>query len=359
MNLNYKNIFFIFLVFPILGLTSNLELEKKNNKELSKKFNNYQDYINHHIKDSHELNLFYSKKNNISCIIPLPVLFWDNKFILTMSNKFNNNNNFTIKNNNQFYKLYHEKIYKTNSLGDLKFNSHGIPTVPKIIFDFSITKTLVAILFVSLFMCILFISLANSYKRKLIPTGIGRILEPIIIFICDEIIKPNIGEKYYNKYSTYLLTLFFFILFLNILGLLPFGFNATGNIVVTFFLAMTTYLVTHFNASKNYWKHIFWMPKVPILMKILLMPIEFIGTLTKPFALMMRLFANITAGHVIIMTLLSMVYIFSNTITIFSFSFLTLFIYLLEILVCFLQAYIFTILSSLFIGIAIKDNHCK
>lgn len=154
----------------------------------------------------------------------------------------------------------------------------------------------------------------------------------------------------------YLLTVFFFILFLNVLGLMPFGINVTGNITMTFFLAILTYLITTFSANKDYWKHIFWMPGVPVPMKLIMLPIELLGTITKPFALMIRLFANMTAGHIVVMSLIGLIYVFKNVIAGVAFPFLTLVIYLLEVLVAFLQAYIFTMLSALFIGMAVQDH---
>jgi F-type H+-transporting ATPase subunit a len=200
--------------------------------------------------------------------------------------------------------------------------------------------------------------LAKSYKKGPIPTGFGRVLEPLIIFIRDEVAIPNIGEKKYRKYMGFLLTVFFFIWILNLLGMTPLAVNVTGNISVTVCLAIFTYIITQFSANKDYWKHIFWMPDVPVAMKIVLMPIEILGTLTKPFALLIRLFANITAGHVVIMSLIAMMFVGQNLAADMPISIgLTLFISVIELLVAFLQAFIFTMLSSLFIGMAVQDHH--
>lgn len=313
-------------------------------------------YIHHHIKDSHSLIFGYDVKKNHQYAIPLPIIFWDQGLIIIISNNFNNGKNI-FKKNKYCYRLYNEKIYKTNLIGDLKIDNNGNPTVEKIVLDFSITKNVVAILIVAILMLCLFIYLSNSYQKTEIPIGIGRLLEPLIMYICNEIAIPNIGLKKYKHFINYLLTVFFFILFLNILGLFPFGFNATGNIVITFSLSLFTYIITQCNANINYWKHIFWMPGVPILMKFFLIPIELLGTLTKPFALMLRLFANISAGHIVILTLISMIYIFPKIFSIPSFSLLTLFIYFIEILVSVLQAYVFTMLSALFIGMSVNQDH--
>lgn len=357
MNFIFKN---IPLIFSLLIYNLLFSLDKNsvydftiNSSEIIEK---NQKYIKHHIQDSHNLIFAFDLKKNYQYGINLPIIFWDGELICFISNSFNNGKSLFKKNSN-YYKLFNEKIYKTNCKGDLKIDIHGNPTVPQIILDFSITKNVLGILIISLLIFIIFFIVSNSYNNNNIPVGINRFLEPLIIFICNEIAKPNIGLKKYKYFVHYLLTVFFFILFLNILGLFPFGFNITGNITITFSLSLFTYIITQFNANISYWKHIFWMPNVPILMKILLIPIEFLGTLTKPFSLMIRLFANMSAGHIVILTLISMIYIFPKKFSIPTFSFLTLFIYLLEILVAFLQAYVFTMLSSLFIGMSVREDN--
>ena len=172
----------------------------------------------------------------------------------------------------------------------------------------------------------------------------------------DEIAIPNIGEKYYKNYMSYLLTLFFFIWFLNILGLTPLGINVTGNIAVTFCLSLITFLITNLTAKKVYWKHIFWMPGVPLPMKIALAAIELLGVMIKPFALMIRLYANISAGHIVLMSLISLIFVFRNWLGS-SLSFILAFsISIIEILVAVLQAYIFTVLSALYFGFAVEEH---
>src|SRR5690606_8673597 len=161
-----------------------------------------------------------------------------------------------------FYVLHHEKIYKTDAAGTLTLGEDGHPTNVKPL-DLSITKSVLIILLVSIFMFVLFVGMAKSYKKSVVPTGAARFLEPLIIFVRVEVAIPNIGHKY-KRFMGYLLTVFFFILFLNVLGLMPFGINVTGNITMTFFLAILTYLITTFSANKDYWKHIFWMPGVPV-----------------------------------------------------------------------------------------------
>jgi F-type H+-transporting ATPase subunit a len=198
-----------------------------------------------------------------------------------------------------------------------------------------------------------------------VPKGIGRVLEPLVIYVRDEIAKPNVGEKKYRKFMGFLLTVFFFIWIANLLGLTPLGTNLTGNIAVTVCLALLTYLITTFSANKDYWKHIFWMPGVHWVMKIFFIPIELLGTLTKPFALLVRLYANITAGHVVLFTLLGAITVAKTDLDVTTgasigygvfYFILALFITLIELLVAFLQAYIFTLLSALFIGMAVAEH---
>ena len=187
----------------------------------------------------------------------------------------------------------------------------------------------------------------------------AKFLEPLIVFVRDDIARPNIGEKDYKRYMPYLLTLFFFIWINNLIGLIPFfpfSANYTGNIALTMTLAVFTLLITNFSGKKYYWKHIL-TPPVPVALWPIMIPVELIGILSKPFALMVRLFANITAGHIIILSLVSLIFIFDTVlISPVSVAFV-LFMNVLELLVAALQAYIFTLLSALFIGMAVEEHH--
>jgi len=314
-------------------------------------------FIDHHLKDSHEFNFFADGEEGKHFGFALPVILIDNgDFKVFSSSEFHHGEKVAQIDGN-YYKLHHEKIYKLKSADEaLTLDAHGHPTNEKPL-DFSITKNVVAMLVTALLMFFLFTGLARSYKKGPLPTGFGRVLEPLILFIRDEVAIPNIGEKKYRKFMGYLLTVFFFVLILNLIGLTPLGINVTGNIAITACLALFTYLVTNLGANKGYWHHIFWMPDVPVLMKIALIPIEILGTLTKPFALMIRLYANISAGHIVVMSLLGLIYVFKNWIAGPSFFGLTLFISVIEILVAFLQAFVFTMLSALFIGMAVQDHH--
>ena len=351
-----KSRFFILILlfFSQFELYSN-SLEK-NIQELEKEI---KEYINHHVLDSHDFNLLsYTKEDGSKFYlgIPLPVILWDDGLAIFSSSKFKHGKSI-VKSGENFYKLYHGKIYKTDSSGKIYYdNDKNVKNTTPI--DFSITKGVVSIIFVSIIMFFLFRNLANSYKKnKMMAKGIGRFFEPIVLYIRDEIAIPNIGEKHYKRYMSFLLTLFFFIWICNMVGLTPLGINVTGNIAVTFCLALLTFIITTVSGTKYYWKHIFWMPGMPLPMKIIMAPIELLGVIIKPFTLMIRLYANIMAGHIVMMTLISMIFIFRNWIGS-SLSFmLAFFIAIIEILVALLQAYIFTILSALYFGFAVEEEH--
>lgn len=318
------------------------------------------EFINHHLQDSYDFHLFsYKDDAEVEHHIgfPLPVILWDNGLQLFSSSKFHHGES-AAESNGNYYRLFHGKIYKVANADEqvaVDENHHATNEKP---FDFSITKNVFMMLVVSIIMFLLFTSLAKSYaKNGGIAKGAGRFFEPIILYIRDDIAIPNIGEKKYKKYMSYLLTIFFFVWFLNIFGLTPLGVNVTGNIAITGGLALITYLITTFTANKNYWGHIFWMPGVPTPMKLVLAPIELLGTIIKPFSLMIRLYANIVAGHVVLMSIIGLMFIFKNWLGS-SLSFVLAFaLSLLEILVAALQAYIFTMLSALYFGAANEEHH--
>ena len=205
---------------------------------------------------------------------------------------------------------------------------------------------------------VVFTSVARTYKNNpgKAPSGLQSFIEPIVVFVQDEIVKPNVGHKY-ERYLPYLLTLFFFILFGNLLGLLPGAANLTGNIAVTLVLAVLTFLITNFSGNKNYWSHIFWTPGVPLLLRPLILPVEIIGIFTKPFALTIRLFVAITAGHILLLSLICLAFIFHSYVVGIGASFVVLFINLIELLVAGIQAYVFTLFTSLYIGMATAEEH--
>jgi len=233
-------------------------------------------------------------------------------------------------------------------------------------FDFSITKNVLFIFIIAGLLLWVFISIAKKYKANpnSAPKGMQSVFEPVIIFIRDDIVKPNIPH-HYERFLPYLLTVFFFICFLNLSGLVPFTANVTGNITVTASLALLTLIITNFSARGTYWKHILWYPGIPVFVKPIMLIVELISIFTKPFALTIRLFANMTAGHMVIISFISLIFIFGQLGNMPALGFFTsvfsiifaLFIDLIEIFIALLQAYIFTMLSSLFIGQAVEEEH--
>lgn len=335
------------------GETANLTEEQKADAERKA-------YIKHHLMDSHDFTLFtYGGEEHPTHVgFPLPVILWDGGLHVFSSSKFEHGEAVAESNGN-YYKINHHDglIYKTDAEGNFTEDEKGHVTNAKPI-DFSITKNIFMILVVGLILFLLFAGLGKSYKKNgSIAKGAGRFFEPIILYIRDDIAIPNIGEKHYKKYMSFLLTIFFFIWFLNMFGLTPLGVNITGNLAITASLAVITYLITTFTAKKDYWGHIFWMPGVPVPMKFILAPIELLGTIIKPFSLMIRLYANMVAGHIVLMSLIALMYTFNSPIGSPLSFFLAFVLSLLEILVALLQAYIFTMLAALYFGAAVEEHH--
>jgi len=301
--------------------------------------------IDHHLIDSYGFYILHGVG------FPLPVILYNDNGVHVFSSSALHHG--VVESNGDYFKEAHGKIYTTDAEGEMIDDGHGHHVHP---LDFSITKNVFTIMLTVLILFFAFRGMANSYKNGM-PTGFGSFMEPIVIFIRDEIAIPNIGEKGYKKFMPYLLTIFFFIWFLNLAGLMPFGMNITGNIAITFSLAIMTFIITQVNGNANYWKHIFWMPGVPTPMKVILAPIELLGVFIKPFALMIRLYANISAGHIVLMSLIGLMYVFQSYAAGTAFFGLTIFLSLIELLVAALQAYIFTILSALYFGMAVEEAH--
>jgi F-type H+-transporting ATPase subunit a len=341
----------------IVAVANNAEAKVLSEDE--KKDEERKEFIQHHLLDSHDFHIFsYGKEGEHNVGFALPVILWDNGIHFFMSSKFEHGEA-VAEDGGNYYKISHHdgKIYKTDAAGTLTENAKGHIENEKPL-DFSITKSFFMIIVVSALMFLLFAGLGRSYKKNgSIAKGAGRFFEPIIIYIRDEIAIPNIGEKHYRKYMSFLLTIFFFIWFSNVFGLTPLGVNITGNLAITGALALMTYLITTFTAKKDYWKHIFWMPGVPVPMKFILAPIELLGTIIKPFSLMIRLYANMLAGHVVLMSLIALMYK-ADSIVGSPLAFLLSFVLtLLEVLVALLQAYIFTMLAALYFGAASEEHH--
>ncbi len=316
-------------------------------------------FIMDHIADNHSWHIAEIGHTPIS--VPLPILLYSQQtgFSVFMSSKFEHGH--ATYNG---FRLDLEGVNKGKIVEEV--NGEWKP----VCFDFSITKNVFALLFSLVVLAWIFISAANSYKRRegQAPKGIQSIVEPFILFIRDDIAKSSIAH-HPERYVPYLLTVFFFIFLNNLFGLIPifpFGANLTGNIAVTMALALITFAITTFKANKNYWIHIINAPGVPWWLKfpVPLMPVvEIIGVFTKPFVLMVRLFANITAGHIIALGFFSLIFIFGEMnvaagygISILSVAF-TVFMGMLEILVALIQAYVFTLLSALYFGMATEEHH--
>ncbi len=264
------------------------------------------------------------------------------------------------------YACYNGREYKcdNNSAADGGMFGGGLTSF----YDFSFTKNVTAMFIVFLFLTWMFLTIAKRYKQRagMAPTGIQSVIEPVFIFIQDEVAKPFLGHKW-EKYLPLLMSIFFFILGLNLFGQIPFfgGANVTGSLAFTAVIAIIAFIVTTISGNKHYWEHILWMPGVPAWVKTILTPVEVLGIFIKPLTLMLRLFANITAGHIVIIIFVSLIFIFGNSganpaagwgATIGS-GILTLFMMAIELLVAFIQAFVFTILTASYIGAATEEAH--
>ena len=314
------------------------------------------DMIMHHILDTHDWHILDWKGHAVSIPLPIIIFHQDNGWDVFMSSKFNHGHD--VYNG---YMLDHGNIIVVNSDG-----SKNVEETDKV-WDLSITKNVFSLLLSIVILLVVFFKISNRYKhnKNKAPKGIQSLLEPIIIFVRDDIAKSAIGEKDYKKYLPFLLTVFFFIFLNNLLGLVPLfpgGANLTGNIAVPMVMAAMVFIITTLSGKKYYWKHIFAMPGVPKPVLLILTPIEIFGALLKPLVLMIRLFANITAGHIIILSFFSMIFIFGEMhpmagygVSVFSGLFV-LFMMTLELLVAFLQAYVFTLLAAMYFGAAVEEH---
>ena len=320
--------------------------------------------IMHHIKDAHEFHIMDIDGHAVS--FPLPIILWtDNGLVTFLSSEFNHNDSgeVIVERKGQEFIKYHEKIFYANNTGGDMYVAYDVAgnVTNKKPLDLSITKMVFSMFLSMLLLVLIFVATARTYSKskKGEPTGLGKFTEPLVMFIKDEVALPMIGEKNYQKYMPFLLTLFFFIWINNVMGLIPFfpfSANLSGNIAFTFVLAAITFVITTTVANKDYWKHIFWMPGIPVPMKLFLAPIEFLGIFIKPISLMIRLFANISAGHIIILSLISLIFIFKSLWLAPAALFFSVFISLIEVMVVAIQAYIFTMLSALYIGSAIEEH---
>ncbi|HRX66722.1 MAG TPA: F0F1 ATP synthase subunit A [Tenuifilaceae bacterium] len=342
---------------------SDKEAHQQDSISNHKKSFNPGDFVFDHIGDAHDWHILTIGEHHIT--IPLPVILFSRhqkRLHVFWSSKFHHGHS-----DYENFRLVQEGALKGKIV---ELNPSGEP-LEKLPLDFSIKKNVAAIFFSMLLLCFIFISVARSYKKrpKSAPKGLQNLMEMLILFVRDDIVIPSLGQKHYAKYMPFLLTIFFFIWINNLLGLIPIfpaGANVTGNIAVTMVLAIFSFFTINLNANKQYWKHIFNPPGIPMFLKlpVPLMPfVELLGIFIKPFVLMVRLFANILAGHIVAMVLFSLIFIFGSINVYFGYGIslvsilLTVFMSVLELLVALIQAYVFTLLTALFIGMATEEHH--
>jgi F-type H+-transporting ATPase subunit a len=352
---------FLFTAFSIAGAFANEEVKESAKENTTHEKFNPGTFIFDHIADTYWWHIISFGHTEVS--IPLPVILYSKEqgVVSFMSNKF--------EHGHASYRGFYLGSEGKNKGKIIEKLTDGTEVKP---FDISITKN-IASLFISMAILFsIFITVGNAYKRNPLgpPKGLQSFIEPVILFVRDEIVRPAIGEKKYERFMPYLLTVFFFIWINNMLGLIPIfpgGANLTGNIAVTMSLALITFIITTVNGNKNYWKHIFNAPGVPIWLKVPPAPImplvEVIGIFTKPFTLMIRLFANITAGHIIALGFLCLIFLFGEMnqylgygVSVVTVAFIV-FMTFLELLVAFIQAFVFTFLSALYFGMATEEHH--
>ncbi len=308
--------------------------------------------IMEHIMDAHEFHFFSLGETHVS--IPLPVILYApdrGGFSVFSYGKFHHGHE--VYNG---FKSEEGKIVAVNEAGE-------VDEAVKV-YDFSLTRNVVQMFLALTLLLVLMIGVANKYKKngaKVAPSGFQNAIEPVFTFVRDEVGKPNLGHAY-EKFMPYLLTVFFFILINNLVGLIPGSANVTGNIAFTLVLGVISFLVILFSTNRHFWAHIF-NPPVPGFVKPILVPVEFLGIFTKPFALIVRLFANMVAGHIVITCFVMLIFIFGAMSKVAGWGFapvslvFTIFIYFIEILVAFIQAFIFTNLTAVFIGQSMEGAH--
>lgn len=350
-------------IFAVLSLFS---ISLKASSEGEGKFN-AGEMIMHHISDAHEIHLI----GDLAIYLPVIVKTESGWDVFSSSHLYHNPKHVEAANGHQVhyyeygdYIMSHEHIYYRE--GGIQLDENGEITNQAVLLDMSITKNVAGMFFTIILMVLIFTSVAKGYKKRGIgaPKGIQSFMEPLILFVRDEVARPSIG-KHADRFVPFLLTIFFFIWISNLLGLIPFlgGLNITGTLSITMVLAAVVFVITTFSGNKHYWGHILWPPNVPLPIKFILVPIEFAGIFIKPLVLMVRLTANITAGHIIILAFVCLIFIFGEQsagagygVGIGSTLFM-IFMNFIELLVAFLQAYVFTLLAALYFGAATEEAH--
>lgn len=347
-------------------------LENLGHEQESEGFN-ASEMIMHHVSDAHEIHFMGEGESSIAIYLPV-ILKTDAGWDFFSSSHFYHNpvtvddhgktiEYYSYKN----YILFHEHIYYANEDGGLSLeHGHALNASP---FDISITKNVAGVFLSILLLYLILRATVKGYKRNEghAPKGIQSFMEPLILFVKDDVVLAAFGgdQERAAKFTPYLLTTFFFIWISNLLGLIPFlgGFNITGTLAITFVLAAFVFLITTFSGNKNYWGHILWPAGVPAFVKVILVPIEIASIFIKPTVLMVRLTANIMAGHIIILAFVSLILIFGYQSASIGYgvgigsTIFMVFMYFIELLVAFLQAYVFTLLASIYFGDATQKAH--
>ncbi len=350
----------------------------ENGGEKKKKFD-AKEVIFSHILDGHEYHFFDITKKDGTVLpigIPLPVIIYspERGLDVFMSSKFHHKHD-----SYKGYRIIDEHYLHEMQMQGIDIKKEGFTTGKLIavdandkldtsvsFYDISITRNVVQMILALGLLVWVLMTMAKRYKKgegvKTAPKGMQNLIEPIITFVRDEVVKPNLGHKW-EKYLPYILTLFFFILINNLFGLIPGSANVTGNIAFTLILGVIAFIVILASSNKHYWGHIFNPPNMPMGVKLILVPVEFLSLFIKPMALIIRLFANMVAGHIIIICLISLIFIFAELskyagwgTSVFSVGFVV-FIYFIEILVAFIQAFIFAMLTAVFVGQAFEGEH--
>ncbi|SFE31090.1 ATP synthase F0 subcomplex A subunit [Chitinophaga sp. CF118] len=333
-----------------------------------KKGFNAKEVILGHVKDAHDWHLLDIAGTPVT--MPLPVIIYSKVKGLTVFSSSHFHHGHVAY---EGYRLVNHHYLEEKGLDATKYmegkviavDANDMPTGEEI-YDFSMTKNITSMLIGAILLVWLMLAVAKAYTTrgsKQAPKGLQGLVEPVIIFMRDEVVKPNIPSKHFERYTPFILTIFFFILINNLLGLLPGSANVTGNLAVTAALALISFLATMLSSNKHFWAHTLNPPDVPFLVKVILVPVEIIGIFTKPVSLMIRLFANILAGHIIILSIISLVFIFGSLNQMVGYGFLPVTILfnivmmMLELLVAFIQAFIFANLTAVFIGQVMEGGH--
>ncbi len=322
-----------------------------------------------HIKDSHIWHFFDFNGHPVAISLPVLLFVPNEGWSAFSAAAFHHGEQV-----HDGFKLLTEDYIHHYSLSPNKYfpgriiavHNDGSPNLDKAVYDFSLTRNVLQLLLSAILLVLIFNGMARKYSRNpnKAPSGFQNAVEPFVLFIRDDVAKPYLGKKA-GKYLPYLLTVFFFIWINSLLALIPGSANVAGNLAFTGVLALVTFVFIIISTNKHYWQHIFWPPGIPLWVKPILIPVEILGIFTKPFALMIRLFANMLAGHMVILSIISLIFIFGGLaaaagwgFSIVSVSF-TVFMYFVELLVGLIQAFIFTNLSALFISQAFEGGHSE